>query len=561
MHKFIKIFLYTMAALLLTLILLIGGLYLYSSSINIAPPETKSSKWANQAIQEHGDTHMLGNNWLHKNSEGLYEMYVEGSAFDRGVAMGKLSDSLIRYQEQAFVEQLQVMIPSPGYMKFLKNFIALFNKNLDEYIPLEFQQEIYGVSQAADSAFDFIAPAYSRMLNYHAAHDIGHAMQNMNLVACTSFGVWNNRAQDSTLTIGRNFDFYVGDAFAQNKIVLFVRPEQGIPFVIITWGGMTGAVSGMNAEGLTLTLNAAKSEIPTSAATPISLIAREVLQYASTIDEALAIAKKRKSFVAESMLIGSAKDNRAALIEKTPETTLLYETKTPDQLISTNHFQSDSLKREEIVQAPIEDYATTYRYARMEELLAKYAAIGPEEAAEILRNKEGLENNPIGLGNEKAVNQLIAHHGIIFQPQKRKFWIATAPYQLGTFIGYSLDSVFNKQRPHFPVHLPADTLASDAFLQQGYNDFLAYKHARNTVQAYLKAENPNGEALPDSILADLTEKNPNFYLGYKLLGDYYKHRDVPKAIACYKEALACELPSAGTREHIQQELNTLKKTQ
>lgn len=561
MHKFIKIFLYTMAALLLTLILLIGGLYLYSSSISIAPPETNSSKWQQQAIRQNGNTRMLGNNWLHKNSEGLYEMYIEGSAFDRGVAMGKLSDSLIRYQEQAFVEQLQVMIPSPGYMKFLKNFIALFNKNLDEYIPLEFQQEIYGVSQAADSAFDFIAPAYSRMLNYHAAHDIGHAMQNMNLVACTSFGVWNNRAQDSTLTIGRNFDFYVGDAFAQNKIVLFVRPEQGIPFVIITWGGMTGAVSGMNAEGLTLTLNAAKSEIPTSAATPISLIAREVLQYASTIDEALAIAKKRKSFVAESMLIGSAKDNRAALIEKTPKTTLLYETKTPGQLISTNHFQSDSLKREEIVQAPIEDYATTYRYARMEELLAKYTAIGPEEAAEILRNKEGLENNPIGLGNEKAVNQLIAHHGIIFQPQKRKFWIATAPYQLGTFIGYSLDSIFNKQRPHFPVHLPADTLASDAFLQQGYNDFLAYKHARNTVQAYLKAENPNGEALPDSILADLTEKNPSFYLGYKLLGDYYRNRDVAKAIACYKEALACELPSAGTREHIQQELNTLKKTQ
>ena len=36
-------------------------------------------------------------------------------------------------------------------------------------------------------------------------------------------------------------------------------------------------------------------------------------------NEALAIAKKRKMFVSESFLIGSAEDGKAVIIEKTPD--------------------------------------------------------------------------------------------------------------------------------------------------------------------------------------------------------------------------------------------------
>jgi predicted choloylglycine hydrolase len=126
----------------------------------------------------------------------------------------------------------------------------------------EYKEEIFGVSQAASEEFNDIAQPYQRILNYHAAHDIGHALQNMSLVGCTSFATWGDKSEDGKLIIARNFDFYVGEDFARDKIVAFYNPSQGHKFMMITFGGMTGVLSGMNDQGLTVTINAAKSDIP-----------------------------------------------------------------------------------------------------------------------------------------------------------------------------------------------------------------------------------------------------------------------------------------------------------
>ncbi len=321
-------------------------------------------------IQVDTNVYKIGNNWVRKSKTGLWEMYLSGNPYELGIKNGILNKELISYQEKAFIDRIKEIIPSKSYLKFLKHAIAWFNKDLDEYIPLENQQEIYGISQSADPDFNFIGNNYERILNYHAAHDIGHAMQNLNLVACTSFGVWDEYSSDSTLLIGRNFDFYVGDEFAKNKIVAFYHPETGFDFAMITWGGMTGVVSGMNMEGLTITLNAAKSDIPFGARTPVSIVARKILQYASNIEEAYKIAAGMETFVCETFLTGSDKDGYAAIIEKTPDTTVLYISPS-HYIIATNHLQHSVFANHKLNQENIENETSVYRFNRVKELILK----------------------------------------------------------------------------------------------------------------------------------------------------------------------------------------------
>src|SRR5690606_38708182 len=138
------------------------------------------------------------------------------------------------------------------------------------------------------------------------------------------------------------------------------------------------------------TINASKSKIPLSAKTPISILTREILQHAKNIEEAIAIAKKRKVFVSESIMIGSAHDNKAVLIEVSPKQMDVYDVPNSNQLICSNHFQSDDLKNDIRNLAQIKESHSQYRFDRMQELFNENPKINTKVAAEILRNKEGL---------------------------------------------------------------------------------------------------------------------------------------------------------------------------
>lgn len=503
-----------------------------------------------------GNYRQWGNNYLHKSNSGLWEMKISGSDFECGEAIGKLSEDLLYYQEKVFVDQIKQIIPSENYLRFLGYFTLLFNRNLAENIPEEYRREIYGISLSCSHEFDYIATPYERQLNYHAAHDLGHALQDYMLVGCSSFATWGDASADSTLIIGRNFDFFVGDDFARNKVVLFYQPNTGYKFASVAWAGMTGVLSGMNEKGLTVTINAAKSAVPTSAKTPISVLTREILQYASTINEAYQIALKRQTFVAESILIGSAKDGCAAIIEKSPEKTALYRVD-GDYIICTNHFQSGTFANDE---RNIENIATTdskYRYERVEELLQQNIPLDEKKATSILRNRMGKGGKEIGLTNEKAINQFIAHHSVIFKPQELVMWVSTSPWQSGAYMAYDLRKIFSDS-----IDLKGEIFTSDLTIPQDtfisspvYSDLIDYKRLTKFIQNKIR----NKESLPADSLTKYENSNPEFYYTYELLGDYYKSlNDNSMASSYWSNALTKEIPRENEKERIKQKMKNTK---
>ncbi|MBL0140468.1 MAG: peptidase C45 [Bacteroidetes bacterium] len=535
------------------IVLLLGSgiIYLYCVAIVYPPEIADKSALQLQRVEVSPGFYTIGNNWFRKSKSGLFEMYTEGKPFERGVINGKLSRELVVRQEDHFNAQIRKMIPSDFYLNFLKYFVAWFNRHLAENVTEEDKEEIYGISESASDQYQYIGSNYQRILNYHAAHDIGHALQSMALVGCTSFATWGPKSEGGTLIAGRNFDFYVGDAFAQDKIVAFEKPDQGYKFMTVTWGGFIGAVSGMNEKGLAVTINAAKSGIPSGSATPVSLVAREILQYAKNISEAYAIAGKRKMFVSESFLISSAEDHKAVILEKTPDSLGMYDPQ-KDFIICANHFQSDQLKGSLPNKLQMEESASPYRYERVQELLNAVDTNTVEKTVALLRDQRGLMNADLGMGNEKAVNQLIAHHSIVFEPEKRLVWVSTAPWQLGPYVAYDLNKIFSMHGLQTDHELVVDSLSipADTFLAtNAYRNFVLFRNLKMRMMDGMSVD-------PDSLVL----LNPSYYHAYVLAGDYlFKKKEFVNARNFYEQALKREIATKKEENYIRAQIELCRK--
>ena len=546
--KFWKRVLYVLGVIVLLLV--IAVIYMVQVSKLPDPTIKDMSSLKLQRTETSKGFYTLNDNWFRKSKTGLYELYVAGSPFERGVINGKLTKELVVRQEDHFTEQIKKMVPSAFTRQYLKYFIGWFNRNLDKNITEEYKDEIFGISESASEKYKWLGTNYQRILNYHAAHDIGHALQSMALVGCTSFGTWDEKSADSTMIIGRNFDFYVGDKFAEDKIVAFFNPTQGHKFMTVTWGGFIGAVSGMNEEGLSVTINAAKSDYPLSSATPVSLVTREILQYAKNIKEAIAIAKKRNMFVSESFLVASAADNKAVIIEKTPDDLDVYDPH-KNFIVCTNHFQSNTLVRSKKNIEQMKESASPYRYERLMELLNANGKNTVQKTINILRDRKGLHNADIGDGNEKAINQLIAHHSVVFEPQKRIVWVSTSPWQLGQYIAYDLKKVFAMHglKQDIEISDSSLTIAADPFLLTAeYRNFDKFRKFKQQI------------ADGDKIDADsLVASNPEFYHAYVLAGDYlYKQKEYRKALHFYQQALTKVIATKKEEDHIKDQIKKIE---
>jgi isopenicillin-N N-acyltransferase-like protein len=161
------------------------------------------------------------------------------------------------------------------------------------------------------------------------------------------------------------------------------------------------------------------------------------------------------------------------------------------------------------------------------------------------------------MGNEKAINQLIAHHSIIFKPEELKVWVSTAPFQLGEYICYDLNKVFirdksiNKSRIYYENDL---TIPADTFLYSNdYKNFNLFKEIRTQIQTSIKTETRIADE--DYLFNEIIELNPEFFETYVYLGDYFNQFDInDKAILAYKKALRKEIPNIYQREKLLEQI-------
>lgn len=530
-------------------------LFVYTSFHVMTPPQIEKIALADSVVQKNDSIRTLGNNWVKKCSDELYVCYTEGNPEERGYAYGAMLHDLMTDQKRFLFKRMEETVDGDWYRKFLCRLVRFYNGGILDNLTLEQQRELYGLSLSDNHDFDYIAEPYELQLNLHSAHDIGHAMQDYMLVGCSSFVLNDSKTTDSTLVFGRNFDFYCGDDFAKTKVLSICRPDSGYAFASITWGGMIGVLSGMNEKGLAVCINASKLDIPKSVAMPISMLVRHILIHCKSIDEAYAEAKKMKTFVAENLVIASAYDNDMAIIEKSPEDIELYRSSNKDMLICTNHFQSDKFMKDDRNLMNINQTDTKYRFELLAEHLGKKEKFNAEDAMEILLNPFGKGGENIGLGNEMAINQLIAHHSVVFEPEKLTMYVCLQPKEFAPFLKFNLQDILTNvdadvnhcdgKQLKMAEYSVADSIKQSKEFKD-YKKYVDYRFLLSILDEDTKVV---------SNLDSFVSYNPKLFEAHEIAGDIYLNRG-DKKLACneWRKALECEIPKLAQRIAIEEKI-------
>src|SRR5690606_16097001 len=172
-----------------------------SKSIHNRPDITGFDAKIPEKIKINDSTFVAGNNFLLKNKQGQWVLKVEGNPLQIGKITGSLTQELMQKQEAIFFNKVEDLVPSKTQQYLLRKFLAWYNRKMYLHIPEEYKAEIYGLSQFSSSNFSEIGEPYLRLLYLHGAHDIGHAMQDLMLVGCSSFAVWGDKTVDGELLI------------------------------------------------------------------------------------------------------------------------------------------------------------------------------------------------------------------------------------------------------------------------------------------------------------------------------------------------------------------------
>ena len=229
-----------------------------------------------------------------------------------------------------------------------------------------------------------------------------------------------------------------------------------------------------------------------------------------------------------------------------------------DQLVCSNHYQSEQFLNDSENIENIEFSDSKFRFDRMSELLVQYRPLNYLEAVGVLRNQKGLNNKDIGLGNPKALNQLIAHHAVVFKPQANKIWISTMPYQLGEFICYDLNEVFESPQTFAAI----DTLLvkREAFADsKAFEEFEYFRKLKVKIVRF--AMFGQDLELDENQVQRFIDANPNSFEVYFSLGRYYEAKnEVCKAAKMYEIALTKEIASKREQVSIQDTFEKLNLT-
>ncbi len=263
------------------------------------------------------------------------------------------------------------------------------------------------------------------------------------------------------LWIGRQFALPGLDDGGESAtpVVTFARPEGRIAWAGVGWASSVGVVTGVNAHGIALMLAPARTGDvrPTRTARPIALLARSVLEYATTLDEAIKMVESTPTLGAAAFVLVDGPTGRWVVVERTP-TKAITERKPKGPVVGdvlTTHALSTDPENDR-ARRMLPTLARTERAARL--VRAPLANVGA--VAAILRDRRAVDDSIRPDGHRGTIDDGRAAHDVILDPASLELWVSD-PAAAGRMRAFDLRHELrgDGERPAPPADVAADPTA------------------------------------------------------------------------------------------------------
>jgi predicted choloylglycine hydrolase len=486
--------------------------------------------------------------WIPKSELGIHQLTLYGKPYERGYLAGEKTKELLLKQELELVEKLEEFIPFKFLQKIIQLFIMRWFWGIDAYVEDWMKEEMYGVGQWAPKEFDHLADGFTRQLFYHGLHEIGQMMVDRSFegMGCTVVATHGKEGW----IIGRNFDFEGGRVFDSEKIMKWVFPDKGIPYVSVIWAGMVGAVTGVNQRGVYISLNAAGSDDFRRFGTPSTLVLTKALQEAETSQDAVNIIKNETMFITDIFVVSDRVTGELYRVEKSPLRTQVI--RHTSAAAVTNHLIGEMWRGDESNQSRMEELTTLHRSKRAMKLLQKLAKENESDRQmgilKILRDKGEEDGKPLHLGNRRAIDPLIATHSVIYNQQSQILYVSQGPAVAGPFVGFDLAKSFETRQPVVQGGLPPDPDVS----RETYDHVKESIHLVAAAGRHIKKKNCDEAAKALGQASALYSQSASFY---ETEGDLQKcYGKIEQAKVSWRKALQLYPPYKQSIEKLEEKL-------
>jgi isopenicillin-N N-acyltransferase-like protein len=251
---------------------------------------------------------------------------------------------------------------------------------------------------------------------------------------CINVVAFGEASADGSLIHGRNTDFPCTDVLPRTATVFHCRPDKGYPYLSVAWAGFSGALTAMNSAGITVTEVGYIFDELQLEATPIALIVRRIAQYATTIDDAVAIVAESRRTAGFNLTVTDWKVPEARAIEFTATR---YGVRSADRgllVVSDNRLSRAMTKRQ------LAEPCGVARYIRALSLAeAERGSIDLDAMKRILRDRFDV----LSYRMSDTVNCVCSRNtiqSVVFQPEQQTAWVShnTIPAPTGEYVAYKL---------------------------------------------------------------------------------------------------------------------------